>query len=61
VRPQVFSLSQFIVSLVVANEGEGEHSFWLKAGSHMSCDKERRVRLHREGGPKVRLISKDLR
>jgi hypothetical protein len=33
----------------------------VKAGSHMSCDKERRVRLHREGGPKIRLRSKDLR
>jgi hypothetical protein len=48
--PGLFYLSPLCVSLVMANEWEGAF-FWPMAFSHLCCDIQTRMRLHREARP----------
>jgi hypothetical protein len=60
IRAQLFSLSPFYVSLVMAHQWEIA-LFWPIASWHLYCDAHLRMRLQSKGPLKVSLKSEDLR
>ncbi len=58
--PELFSLSLLWISLVTANELE-EAFLWPIAFSHLCCDTQTRISLHRGARPEVSLRWQDLR